>query len=99
MPKQSEDLPPGTFRKGSGLARKVPRGSADGTTWEEERPVAETLAEAKEKRFDYYHPELVWIREGYKLERDRSTESILADDSQAVPVPTASGEAKESEES
>jgi len=80
-------LPPGVYPRGDGYARKVPRKSADGSDWEEERPVAATLAEAKKERFDFYHPELGWILQGYKLERSRSTESIMADDSLSVPAP------------
>lgn len=79
MPEQPETLPPGVVRKGSRLVRTIPRTAADGSEWTEERPVALTLGEAKEKRFDYLHPELGWIRQGYKLERDRSAEAIMAD--------------------
>ena len=45
--------------------------------WVEKRPIAETLEEARDKRQDYYHPVYGWIREGYKLERDREAASIM----------------------
>lgn len=45
--------------------------------WVEERPVAKSLEEARAKRIDYYSQEYGWIIEGYKLQRDRDTQSIL----------------------
>lgn len=46
--------------------------------WVEERRICETLEEARAKRFDFYSSEFGWMREGYKLEKDRDTASILA---------------------
>ena len=36
----------------------------------EQRPVARTLDEAREKGWDYFHPEIGWIRGGRKPERE-----------------------------
>lgn len=45
------------------------------------RPVAKTMEEAREKQWDFYHPEFGWIRYGFKMEKDRSVASIMRDDS------------------
>jgi len=51
------------------------------------RLVARTLNEAKAKHQDFYHSdELGWILNGYKWERDRSVESIMADGSSGIPM-------------
>jgi len=79
-------LPPGVTRLPNGqLVRKVPVAVADGESREQTRFVALTLAKAKALRQDFYDLELGWIREGYKLERDRSGEAIMADPSASVP--------------
>ena len=82
---QATNLPPGVTRQPDGsLIRMVPVRAGDEMR-EKVRPVALTLSKAKEMRWDYYHPELGWILEGYKLERDRDVQSIMADSSQSVP--------------
>lgn len=45
--------------------------------WVERRPITDDLEEARTKRIDYWHPKFGWIREGYKLERDRDAQSIM----------------------
>lgn len=79
--------PLGTEKINGQLMRRLHITSADGSTREQLRPVAASIEEAKEKRWDWYHPELGWIREGYKLERDRDLGSILEDSTSAVPNP------------
>lgn len=81
------DLPPGVEERGGKLVRIIPRTSHDGRTWDQVRPVSLDFREAKEKRMDFYHPELGWIREGYKREREHTVGSVMLDDSQAVAVP------------
>jgi hypothetical protein len=78
-------LPPGAERDEKGqLFRMVIRSTA-GKKRDVRRPVALTLEEAKEKRWDWFHPELgIWVLEGWKLEADRSQASILQDGSSAV---------------
>ncbi|KKL72517.1 hypothetical protein LCGC14_2084120 [marine sediment metagenome] len=78
------DLPPDVYEKNGQLFRDVPRVSPDGEEWTKHRPVALTLREAKMRHWDYYHPQFGWVLEGYKLERDRPAEDILADGSQTV---------------
>jgi hypothetical protein len=82
-----ESLPPGAERVDGVLVRRVEMSSMGGGTWEKLRPVALTLEEARAKKQDYYHPELGWIREGWKLEKDRDTTSIMEDGSSAMPMP------------
>ncbi len=81
-----ENLPPGVIESNGQLCRMVPKVSASGEPWESRRPVALTIKEARERRYDYFHPELGWILEGYKLERDRKPEDIMADTSQSIPA-------------
>ena len=78
-------LPPGCIETEDGrLIRRIPQVSADGTEWLQERRVALTLDEAKAKRWDWYHPQLGWVHEGYKLEVDRTPQSIMADNSVSI---------------
>ena len=85
----TKKLPPGVVELESGkLVRRVERLASDGSTWMQERPVALDLEEARAGRMDYYHPELGWILEGYKLEKDRTVESRLADTSTSIPAMT-----------
>ena len=81
-----EDLPPGVVEENGKFYRMVPKVSAGGEPWESRRPVSLTIKEARERRFDYYHPQLGWILEGYKLERDRTPEDRMADTSQSIPA-------------
>jgi hypothetical protein len=81
------ELPPGVVEEYGQLYRYVTRTSAEGEEWQQRKRVARTLAEAKATRSDFYHQELGWIIEGYKLERDRPTESVLADASVPVAAP------------
>lgn len=74
---------PVTEKLNGKLVRRVKVVAADGTTYEQIREVVETLEEARAKCLDYYHPEFGWIRYGYKLERDRDVNNILADNSQS----------------
>ncbi len=78
------DLPPGVYEENGQLFRDVVRASAEGEDWTQRRPVALTLAEAKAKHWDWYHPTFGWILDGYKLEKDRDLESILADGSEVI---------------
>lgn len=88
------ELPPGVYEKNGQLYRDVERtapvgdpdkdGNQELETWTKSRPVALSLAEAKSKHWDWYHPIHGWVLEGYKLEKDRAAEDILADGSQTV---------------
>ncbi|KKM91621.1 hypothetical protein LCGC14_1226690 [marine sediment metagenome] len=79
-----DNLPQGVIEENGRLVRLVPKVAASGETWNSRRPVALTIEEARLRRYDYYHPELGWILEGYKLEKDRTPESRMADVSQSV---------------
>jgi hypothetical protein len=74
-------LPPGCVYKDGQLVRPVKRQSSDGTEWIQYRPVALDPVQARVEAKDYYHPQFGWVKEGYKLIKDRSLTSILADDS------------------
>jgi hypothetical protein len=85
---EDEGLPPGVKRGGpTGYYREKEVSTPGGGTRIQERPVALTFEEAKAKRVDYYHPELGWVIEAYKLEKDREPANIMADGSSAVPDP------------
>ena len=78
------DLPPGVYEENGQLFRGIVRESAEGEEWTQHRPVALTLAEAKAKHWDWFHPTIGWILEGYKLGKDRDISDILADGSEVV---------------
>ncbi len=78
------NMPPGCEIRGGKLVRVIPREATDGSAWDQVREVASNLKEAKMNRTDFYSNEFGWIREGYKLEKDRETEHIMADTS--VPI-------------
>ncbi len=78
------ELPPGCEIRDGRLVRAITINPDSDQSWEQLRPVAETLEEARRTRTDYYDRELGWIRGGFKLERDRSTESIMADKSISI---------------
>ena len=80
-----ENLPPGVIERNGQLYRMVPKVSASGEPWESRRPVALTIKEARERRHDYWHPKYGWVLEGYKWEKDRPPEDIMADTSQSIP--------------
>lgn len=80
-----ENLPPGVVEENGRLFRYVEKVSADGKPWKSRRPVALTIVDARRYRFDYYHPTRGWILEGYKWEKDRTPEDIMADGSTSVP--------------
>lgn len=88
VPMREEVLPPGVERDPiKGLVRRIRRVSEDGSTWTQFRPVALTLEEAKKDRKDYYDSRFGWILNGYKLERDRTPQDIMADGTLASPNP------------
>ena len=72
---------PEVYEEHGQLFRNVQRTAADGETWTQKRPVARTLDDAKRYRQDWFHPEIGWILEGYKLEKDRDAADIFADGS------------------
>ncbi len=78
------DLPPGVYEENGQLFRDVVRKSADDKEWTQHRSVALTLAEAKVQHWDWFHPKFGWILDGYKLEKDRDLEDILADGSEVI---------------
>ena len=80
------EFPTEVYERGGQLYRKVKKSSGDGGEWEQERPVARTLDEAKVLRQDFFHPTLGWILSGYKLEKDRNTDDIIADGSHGEPL-------------
>jgi len=80
-------FPAEVYERNGNLYRDVTIGAADGTERIQVRPVAKTLAGAKARRQDFYFSEeLGWILNGYKWERDRSVESIMADGSAGIPM-------------
>lgn len=80
-------FPPEVYEKGRQLYRNITIAAADGSERTQVRPVARTLAEAKAKRQDFwYSEELGWILNGYKWQKDRSAESIMADGSSGIPM-------------
>lgn len=88
-PLQEPGLPPGAERLPNGqVVRRLEKPVSGGGSREVIRPVASTLAEAREKHWDFYHPVVGWVREGYKLEKDREPQDIMADGSSAVPDPS-----------
>lgn len=82
------ELPPGVTEENGQLVRYVTRASADGTEWQQRRRVSLNIEEARAIRSDFYHPDLGWVLEGYKLESDRKPDDIMADSSQSTPAPT-----------
>ena len=85
-PPSGPALPPGCEMQNGSIVRVIEHTAPDGSTREEIRPVTLNWDEARAKRIDFHHSEFGWIRYGYKLERDRSGESIMADTS--VPLTT-----------
>lgn len=83
-------LPPGVEQVPGGYVRKVVK-RVSGQERVQIRPVALTRAEAREKRKDYYDPVLGWLLCGYKLQKDRTPEEIMADGSSAEPDPSLIG--------
>ena len=81
-----EDLPPGVVEENGRLFRYVEKVSATGEPWESRRPVALTAEDARKQRFDYFHPRYGWLLEGYKWEKDRTPEDIMADTSTSIPA-------------
>ena len=81
-------LPPGVERLPDGqLIRRLEKPVTGGTSREQIRYVASSLEEARKKHWDFYHPVVGWIREGYKLEKDRPPQDIMNDGSLASPNP------------
>lgn len=85
-------VPEGTqvARGGDGLLyhaiERVPEAIGAAKVWQW-RPLAATLEEAREKRWDFYHPRLGLIWNGFKLARDRTPQDIMADGSIGGLVP------------
>jgi len=76
----------GVYERDGRLYRDLVKVSPDETTYTQTRPVARTLEEAKAKKWDFwFSDELGWYIRGYKWERDRSVESIMADGSAGRP--------------
>lgn len=78
------ELPPGVYGENGRYFRDVEQTSPEGEPWTKKRPVTLTQAEAKLRHWDWFHPVHGWILEGYKLEKDRDAQDILADGSQTV---------------
>ncbi len=83
------ELPDGVYEENGLFYRNVTRTSPGGKgkkdqEWTRKRLVALTLAEAKKRHWDWFHPIYGWVLEGYKLEKDRDSSDILADESQTV---------------
>lgn len=73
-------LPEGAFYGDDGkLYHEMNKVTEGGTVIVVRRPLAQSLEEARDKRWDFYHPTLGWIWEGYKLARDRGVQSIIRD--------------------
>lgn len=81
-----ENLPPGVTEENGQLVRYVEKISASGDPWKSRRPVALTIKEARANRWDWYHPQRGWVLEGYKWEKDRTPEDIMADVSTSIPA-------------
>lgn len=77
-------LPPTVERIGvigrgtSSLRRKIEDRGTGRTRY---RPVSLDWEEAKARRWDYFHPELGWLIDGFKRERDPTIDQIMADTS------------------
>ncbi len=83
MSNETMQLPPGVYQRAGKLYHKRQVGRESGTM-EYEREVSLSLSEAKVKRLDYYHHELGWIIEGWKLATDRGSDSIMKDTSESM---------------
>lgn len=90
----SSDLPPGVERDETGRLFWIREYTVDGDKRKQTRYVSLDKDEARAKRLDYWDPQLGWILEGYKLARDRSVESIMADGSTATPLSVEEQEKK-----
>lgn len=87
-PTLPEDLPPGVENHpAKGLIHRIPRVAEDGSVYDQLRPVALTIEEAKERKVDYYHPRFGWLLNGYKLATDRTPQARMADGSVPAGVP------------
>lgn len=92
------NLPPGVRRRSGQILRGQPhyeRVVPDrGTGRDRIKPVSFDWEEAKARRWDYFHPELGWLIDGFKREKDPSIEEIMADASTTVaePLPQVSGD-------
>lgn len=65
----------------------VRRMTEGGTSVITTRPLAKTIEEARENRWDFYSPTLGLIWDGYKLAGDRSPQSRIRDTSESIPKP------------
>lgn len=88
LPPEVEKLPNGQ------LIRRIATVSADGTSHYRTRYVALTREEAKQKAMDWYHPELGWVIDGFKLETDRGAKELFDDASQTIPADPSSEKGK-----
>lgn len=81
------ELPPGVFEEGGNLYREREVKAEDGEVRMQRRRVSLDAEEARINRMDYFHHQLGWVLEGYKLEKNRTPEDIMADGSTATPLP------------
>ncbi|KKM96120.1 hypothetical protein LCGC14_1181400 [marine sediment metagenome] len=78
----------GVYERDGNLYRDIEIPAQDGTTYIQTRSVARTLEEAKAKKWDFwFSDELGWYIKGFKWEKDRDVESIMADNSMGRPGP------------
>lgn len=83
LPEGVEQAPDGSFFRR--VQYPVDQDPRTGEILYEERirSVALTQAEAVEKRLDFFHPQMGWIRDGIKKETDLTPQQVLADGSQS----------------
>lgn len=81
-------LPSTAYRTDEGDLRwKVQRTTEGGSKYMADRPLATTLKEARDNRWDFCHPTLGVVWEGYKLGSDRPPQQRMADTSVGGMVP------------
>ncbi len=87
------DLPPNAFRGNNGRYFHVLEVTTEGgAKVKQTRPLGTTLEEAIANRWDFYHPTVGLIYEGYKLARDRDANDIMSDTSQSQMRPESAAE-------
>ncbi len=81
-------LPEGAFisPKDGLLYHKVERVLEGGSIMLQQRRLATSLEEAREKKLDYIHPVYGLIWEGFKLAKDRQAQDIMDDTSFTIPA-------------
>lgn len=80
-------LPPNAIMHNGQMFHSWDDVDADGNVHHHEKLAATNQQEAREKRMDWYHPQFGWVKDGYKLYRDRTAQDIMSDGSVAQMNP------------